>query len=95
MSQVLDQDAILKLLGDPSQVDQELTSFSETAQALSSQAPRMIEAYPKQWVALYQGTVQAHASTYRSVLEDLKKKGLPKERMIIRFIDRNPRTMIL
>ena len=95
MSQVHDQDAILELIGDPSQVDQELTDFSETAQILSSEHPRMIEQYPKQWIALYQGVVRAQASTYHSVLEELQKKGLPKEHMIVRFIDRNPRTMIL
>ena len=95
MSQVYDQDAILELLGDPSQVDQELTSFSETAKILSSEHPRMIEQYPKQWIALYQGVVRAQASTYGSVLREVEKKGLPAEHMIVRFIDRKPRTMIL
>ena len=86
---------VLKLLGDPRSVDRDLQVFRRSARVLSSRDPRLIDRYAKQWVAVYQGKVCAQGKTLRSLLAQVDKKGLPRERLIVRFIDKTQRTMIL
>ena len=86
---------VLELLGDPSGVDRDLQAFRRSARVLSSRHPRLIDRYPKQWVAVHQGKVRAQGKTLRSLLAQVDKKGLPRERLIVRFIDKTQRTMIL
>lgn len=87
--------AVFKQLGNPKDVDRDLQSFRRTAQLLSSRHPRLIDRYPKKWVAVYRGQVRASGKIFASVLAEVDKKGLPREHVIVRFIDRNQRTMIL
>ena len=83
------------LIGDARQVERELGAFSEAAHILSSRHPRLIEQYPEQWVAVYDRQVQASARTLVSLMAQLDRKELPKDRVIVRYIDKNQRTMIL
>jgi len=86
---------VLKQLGNPVEIDQELQSFRRGAKVLSSKHPRLIDRYPKKWVAVYRGKVEAHGRTFRSVLQQIEQKRLPREHIIVRYIDKNQRTMIL
>ena len=86
---------VLEQIGDPRDVERDLRSFRNTARVLSSSHPRLIDRYPKQWVALYRGRVRASGSTFAAVMAQIDKKGLPREHVIVRFIDKNQRTMIL
>ena len=86
---------IQELVGDPKEVDQSLQSFRKSAMRLSSRHPRMIERYPGQWIALHSGRVRAHAHSCEAVLREIDAKGLSRDQTIIRFIDKEPRTMIL
>ena len=87
--------AVLGELGDPKEIDRDLRNFRRTAQVLSSNRPRLIDRYPKQWVAVYRGRVRASGGTFASVIAEVDRKRLPREHVIVRFIDRNQRTMIL
>lgn len=89
------EDEILAILGDPAEIDRSLTSFRESAQLLSSEHPRMIEQYSKQWVALYEGKVRARAGTFLGLMSAADKESLPREHLVVRYIDRNQRTMVL
>jgi hypothetical protein len=80
---------------DPAELARQLRAFRSAAKTLSSNHPRLIDKYPQQWVAVYSGEVKAHAPTIEGVLKELAEKGIPKERAIVRFIDRNQRTLIL
>lgn len=89
------KDEVLKQIGNPAEVDRELQAFRRTAWALSSRHPRLIDRYPKEWVAVYRGRVRAHGRTFRSVMEQIDEKGLPRGHVIVRFIHKDGRTMIL
>jgi hypothetical protein len=89
------RDAVLGQVGNPDDVAREIGSFRKAARALSSKHPRMIERYAKQWVAVYRGRVRAQGSTFKSVLEQVDQKNLPRQQVIVRFIDGDERTMIL
>ena len=87
--------AILEQIGDPRVINEELESFRDAARTLSSKHPRMIDKYPKQWIAVYRGKVRAQGSTFWSLMDEVDKKKLPREQVIVRYIDKNLRTMIL
>lgn len=86
---------IAAIIGDPKKVGQELRRFRKTAKALSSDHPRLIDKFEKQWVALYEGEVKAHGDTFASLMEEVEKANLPRAQVVVRYIDRNQRTMIL
>ena len=87
--------AVVDLIGDPKEIDRDLQDFRRAARALSSNHPRLIDSYPKQWIAVYRGRVRATGTTFSAVMTQLDLKGLPREHVIVRFIDKNQRTMIL
>ena len=86
---------ILKVLGNPLRLHRELQSFRKAARALSSDHPRLIDQYPNQWVVVYRGRVAAHGATLSSVLAKMKRNKIPQRRAIVRYIEKNRRTMIL
>lgn len=86
---------ILDILGNPTEIDESLTKFREAAQLLSSDHPRMIERYSKQWIALFNGSVAAQGSTFATLMNEVDKQAIPRSEAVVRYIDRNHRTMIL
>jgi hypothetical protein len=89
------QKAILELVGNPKRLDRELSAFRRSARAFSSQHPSLIEKFPKQWVAVHRGKVRAKATTYNALMRQVEKNKLPREHIMVRYIDKNARTMIL
>jgi hypothetical protein len=87
--------SVLEHVGNPADVDSGIRNFRRAARVLSSKQPRMIDEYPKQWIAVYQGKVRVRARTFQSLMVQVDKKKLPRGHTIVRFIDRNQRTMIL
>lgn len=87
--------SVLEKLGNPSKVDKELRSFRKSAMVLSSKHPRLVNRYPKQWVAVYNGKTIAVGRTLNSALRESDKRGIPREHVIVRYIDKNQRAMIL
>ena len=84
-----------ELIGDPAEVDRKLASYRRAAAVLSSEHARLVEKYPRQWVAFYDGDVRASARTLDELLAKVDEARLPRQEVLIRFIDRNERTMIL
>ena len=84
-----------ELIGDPRKVAEELQAFGKTAKLLSSRYPRMVERYPDQWIALHSGEVRAHGDSLDAVLQQIDAMGLSRDQVIVRFIDKEPRIMIL
>lgn len=91
----MNEKAIKDHLGKPADIDRQLQVYHRAARVLSSNHPRLINHYPKQWVAVYKGRVRAHGNTYNAVVNQIVEKGLPREHVLMRFIDKNQRTMIL
>ena len=88
-----DRATIEQIIGDPKKLDEELQEFREDAKVLST--PGLIDKYPKRWIAIYEGEVRAEARSINEVLNSADKQGLPRESVIIQYVDRTPRTMIL
>lgn len=86
---------VLEMLGDPKKVDQELRAFRKDARLLSSRRKHFLQQYPNQWVAIYQGDVAAQARTLPALVERMRQLNIPRGRAIVRYINNNPRKMIL
>jgi hypothetical protein len=79
----------------PEVVATELRAFRKTARLLSSHRAHLISRYPAMWVGIYRGRVRAHNRSLSVVLRHIDKKGLPRQDVILRYIDNGERVLIL
>jgi hypothetical protein len=77
----------------PKQIHRDLSMFSRAARVLSSNRPRLIEKHPKEWVGIYDGKIRATDKSFRGLMAKLKKRGLPPNKTIIRYIETSDRLM--
>ena len=90
------RDRIMSMIGgDPRRVADELRAFRRSSRTLSSESPRLIAEYPKKWVGIYDGRVQVATKTFPALIAALQRRKLPREHVIIRYIDKDERIMIL
>ena len=91
--------AVLSALAEmnerPDNTARSLRRFQRTAHVLSSNQPRLINEYPDQWVAVSESTVVAHGKSLDDVLRKVDRKGVRRSDVIVRFIERTQRTLIL
>lgn len=85
----------LRQMGGARAIARGLAQFQKAARALSSDHPRLIDKYPKQWVVVFDGEVKARGRTMKSALLQARKRSIPLEHAIVRYIDKNERTFIL
>lgn len=95
MGKMAEDELLRHLGGTPAEIDRELQQFAEAADVLSSDHPRLIDEHPLQWVGIYEGKVAASAQTLNSLMQQLETKGVPARHAIVRFIDKEQRTLIL
>ena len=72
-----------------------LREFQRSARVLSENQPRLIDEYPDQWIAVSDGTVVAHGYKLDKVLRQIDQNGIHRSDIIVRFIERTQRTLIL
>ena len=80
---------------DPEDIAKGLREFSKSAEMLSHDQPRLINEHPLQWIGVYQGEVSAKADNLSSLMEKLERRGVPLGDTIVRYIEKNQRTLIL
>ena len=79
----------------PEDIARGLREFSKSAEMLSNDRPRLIDEHPMQWIGVYRGEVSAKAEDLPSLMEELERRGIPLGDTIVRFIEKNQRTLIL
>ena len=79
----------------PEEIAKGLREFSKSAQMLANDQPRLVDECPRQWIGVYRGEVSAKADDLPSLLETLKRQGIPLGDTIVRFIEKDQRTLIL
>ena|SRR5437879_3280235 len=91
----MDRREIDEMIGDPKRLDTEMQDYRKDISILSSQRAMLLQKYPKRWVAIYKGKVQADAQSFDEILANVDELGLPRDSVVIRFVDKNHRRMIL
>ncbi|MDA1062629.1 MAG: DUF5678 domain-containing protein [Chloroflexi bacterium] len=84
-----------ELFGSSDEVRVRMNALRRSASVFSSRSPRLIEMYPERWVAVRDGAVVADAVTLPELLESVDKLGLPRNEILVRFIEENQRALIL
>ena len=94
-NRMLSESEVRKLIGDPKAVAADLRELKKSARVFSSNRERLLERFPQKWVAVYRGEVVANGDSLREVLRLVDNAGLPRKSVVVRYIDRNVRTLIL
>ncbi len=96
MSNKTDIMSILTRMNEnPGKIARSLRAFEKSTRVLSKSHPRLIEEYPDQWVAVANSTVMASGDTLEQVLTRIDDQNISRADVIVRFIERTRRTMIL
>ena len=80
---------------DPQKIAHRLKSFDTSCAKLSSDMPRLVEKYPDQWIGIHSGEVRAADEDLDTVLQTLDEQGVPRSSTVLRFIEKEPETLIL
>ena len=83
------------MIGDPKRVVEDLRRFRRSTRVLSSDHPRLIDQYGKTWVAIYGGKVRVNAKSLSHLMASIDREQLPREDVVVRYIDKDERIMIL
>ena len=79
----------------PNAASRSLRAFQRSERSLSNNHPRLTIEYLDQWVAVANRTVIAHGESLEQVLADADATDTPRTDVIIRFIERIQRTLVL
>ncbi len=66
-----------------------------SAPAPPNRQPRLIDAYPDQWIAEFDSNVVAHGKYLPEVLRQVDKSGIDRTQVTARFIERTPRRLVM
>ena len=92
----LSSEEVLRLLGgSPESISRDLAEFAEAAKVLSSDHPRLINTHPDEWVGIYDKEEAVTAKDFPALMAALTQKGIPPERTIVRFIDKEQKNFLL
>jgi hypothetical protein len=86
---------LIKLIGDPSKLAEELRAFSRNNASLSVQVKRLTEKFPNMWVAFLCDRPVALGTSLTRLFEETDRQKLPRESLCVKFLERRPRTLIL
>ena len=90
-----DVEASSEWLGDsPENAARELREFARSSEVLSYDRD-LAEKYPQKWIGVSGGEVRAAADKIGSLLEELDSLGVPRSSTIVRYMEKEPRTLIL
>lgn len=88
-------DILTQMNEHPRRMAQSLRAFQRSARLLSNNHPRLIDEYPDQWIAVADSAVMAHGDTLEQVLTQIDAQNISRADVIVRFIERTQRTLIL
>ena len=84
-----------EIIGNPQRLDTELQQFRKDVNLLSSRYRDFSGEYPKRWIAVYGGKVQADADSLDHLLARLDALKIPRGKAVIRYMNQSMRRMIL
>lgn len=84
-----------KQLGPPEQSRKDQQRFESDLNYLLSRRDEWRDKYPNRWIAIYQEKLVAVADTGERLLGELRRQGLPVERVIIDFVTEEQAALVL
>ncbi len=78
----------------PEDVARSLHDFTKSSDLLSKDRA-LVKRYAQKWIGVCSGEVKAAEDDLDSLLEALDRQGVPRGNTVVRFIERERRTLIL
>ena len=78
----------------PEDVAKSLLDFAQSSDLLSNDR-QLVDKYAQKWVGVCSGKVKAAADDLDSLLRVLDSRGVSRSDTVVRFIEREQRTLIL
>jgi len=72
--------------GGKAEFERRHQQYSESLAYLDQAIDELVKEYNNQWVAIYEATIIGHASDYGKLAEEIERKGLPIEEVVIKFL---------
>lgn len=69
--------------------------FKEATEALEQAWDDLVESYPQQWIAFHDRKVALHADSLDEMILMIDENDLPQEKVIVRYVETKPTTLIL
>lgn len=91
----MSQPTLSEIIGDPKRLDADLQKFQKDTKLLSTKQENFLKQYSDRWIALYDGKVRADAASMNLILTKLDELNLPREQVVIRFMNQKSHRMIL
>lgn len=95
MQKPFEKEFIHEQVGDLTELVREMKDFDMSLETLCSNYGQILKEYPNQWVAVHQGEVKASAETHELLMAAVEQKGLPRHNVLIRFLDKTGRKLIV
>ena len=73
----------------------ELADFDKSARKLLSEDRSLAQKYDKKWIGVYHESVVASANELDELIQALGDAGVPAANTVVRYIEREERTLIL
>ncbi|MHB8636748.1 MAG: DUF5678 domain-containing protein [Fimbriimonadaceae bacterium] len=86
---------VLKGVLEPRTAAKLLRSYEKSAQVFSSDSPRLIDLFPNEWVAVYDGEIVGHGKNRRNLLRQLKRTNIPTNFVMLKYIAKKHHIMVL
>ncbi|MBX7111293.1 MAG: hypothetical protein K1X87_05540 [Dehalococcoidia bacterium] len=89
----LTKEQALAMVGDAREARKRLAGYRETARVFSSRA--LIDQYPNEWVAAFDGEVVGHSKSLSELLHSLRDHGISRQDAMVRYITKGDRALIV
>lgn len=94
MATVVQPRPVQRSLDKPELVDQ-MRQFEDDSRFLALHHDALLDRFPEEWVAVFGGAVVAHDTNINGVLRQLSRRKIPRNRVAVAFLTRQPKTLIL
>jgi len=95
MPATIDVEKAVEAAGGEQEIEFKLRRFTNDVRCLQSIRQDLLRQYKEHWVAVYEGSLAAHARTIEELRQQLSKKGIPVNQAVIDFMARERKAMLL
>ena len=79
-------DRALRAAGGREAFDRKFRQYGESVSFIDKNEDKLLKKYDENWVAVYNAKVVAHGKKYQEVEREIRRKGLPLEEIVIKFL---------
>ena len=77
-------------IGDPKEFLREETSFRESCLFYNAHYQELLQRYPDEWIAIYDGEVRGQATDLQQLLAQIDALGIARSATLFEILETNP-----